>query len=780
MLQHSILQQFMLQDVLGSVVAVAAFAAVLYAPGYLFAFGTNLFGFRRMRLAERSLWALACSFAAVPIAAHLLGRVAGLAGVCWFFLISALGTLLLLLRRRDSRFLWRGQDWRGRDWRSCHWRFAALLVGGWTAFVLLMLVDVQIGKRLYFSVVMADQSYRIAFTDAVLRTGVPPSNPLYFAGTPAPMRYYYFWYVLCAAVSKMAHVSARQAFVASSVWAGFGLLATVQLYTTHYFRWNRKRRRIALALLLVTGADLVPALGQALLQPSLNGDTEWWSVDPIDSWPDSLLWVPHHVASVLCCLLAFLFLWRVIQAPLRNLPVPDLPAQDLPTPALPTLKAQRWADLRLGGWAVVGAAAAFASAAGLSVYVAFGFALLMAAWLVRVSFAGKGARAWPIRSRQAGAWWRNTGAAGLLSAVLLVPYLRELTAGSALAGSGTGQQSAGPPAHLFTLSVRRMIDSELLTGLPMFAALQRTHPTLLDQAIRLGLLLPGLAMELGLYGAVLVLLLWARRRSVWRGSRPVEHAPWKAEAAHETALFFTVSGLVMTMFLSSAVITNNDFGYRAVMLPQFFLSLLTAEVLGSWWSSSDEAGVPLIPVQRRLLGGLLALGVAGLVYWAGLLRLWLPIEAHRAESGYRASPDDAFQIREAFSKLDQVTPQQAVVAFRPIDPTPDRHEQVMVPNEFYQRMLVMDTGRQILNAEEKCAVHFGGDPKACPAIQRATAALYATPAPSAAWAQAYCRQFGVQYLVSSAWDPDWQTATGWPVTLPVIAREPRIRILQCR
>ena len=130
--------------------------------------------------------------------------------------------------------------------------------------------------------------------------------------------------------------------------------------------------------------------------------------------------------------------------------------------------------------------------------------------------------------------------------------------------------------------------------------------------------------------------------------------------------------------------------------------------------------------------------------------------------------------------LDRVAPLPAVVAFRPIDPTPDRHEEVMMPNEFYQRTLVMDTGRQILNAEGKCAIHFGGDPRPCPAIQTATAQLYASPAPDAASARQYCQRFGVQYLVLSAWDPDWEASSGWPVTLPSLVREPRIRILRCR
>lgn len=749
----------MLQDALGSLAAVLVFAVVLYAPGYLIAYATDLFGFRQMPLAERSLWALACSFCVAPMAAYLVGRGAGLRGVCWFFAASATGALLLFLcqvflrpvfLRRDGQCCGLGA---GRAaWPPRDRRITALVVCGWTAFVLLMLIDVQVGNKLYFSVVMADQSYRIAFTDAVIRTGIPPANPLYFAGTPAPMRYYYFWYVLCATVAKLAHVSARQAFIASSVWAGFGLMATVKLYTTHFFRWQRKRQWIALGLLLVSGADLVPALGQAILQPSLNGDTEWWSVDPIDAWPDALLWVPHHVASVLCCLLAFLFLWRAAETAQGKL--------------FPESKGETRVR-----WPVLLAGMAFASSLGLSVYVAFGFALLMVAWLVRLLL---------LRHAERFVWLRRATVAGLLSAAPLAPFLHELAAGSALSASGTARGSTGSPTHFFALSVRPMIDSGLLTGLAVFPAWNRTHPVLLDQAIRLLLLLPGLGMELGLYGAVLVLLLWAKLQTPRQTPPLAPHAAQAASGAPDAALFFTVCGLALTMFLSSSVITNNDFGYRAVMLPQFFLLLLTAEVLGSWGPSPGASAVPLTGGRRRLLGGLLALGIAGSLYWAFLLRAWLPIESHRGQSGFSTSPEDEFQIRKAFRVLHATASVAAVVAFRPIDPTPDRHGQVMMPNEFYQRMLVMDAGRQILNAEGKCAIHFGGDPKACPAIQAATARLYALPAPNAASATEFCSHFGVQYLAVSAWDPDWMAETGWPVTLPAVVREPRFRVLRCR
>ncbi len=747
----------MVQDVVGTLIGVLAFAIVMYAPGYVAAYTTNLFGFRQQNFSDRSLWAIASSFCIAPIAAHLVGRLAGLSGVCWLFSACAAATAVLLPRAKN------------KAWPSRDRRIAILFALGLAAATILLLTDAQAGHKLYFSVVMADQSYRIAFTDAVARTGIPPANPLYFAGAPAPMHYFYFWYVLCAAVMKLAQVSARQAFTASTTWAAFGLLATVQLFTSHFFHWPRKQRWLAIGLLAVTGADLIPAAGQALLQPTLNGNTEWWSVDPIFGWGDSLLWVPHHVASVLCCLLGFLFLWRSTEPVAAFIPnelntgdttVAALPSSDDP---LSLIEPESDAP-RIQRIAIVFAAAAFASAFGLSVYVAFGFALLMAAWILRL-LVRKHPRRVP--------WTKHIALTGLLSVLLCAPFLRELASGLAQPASTPG----APSPHLFSLSVRRMIDSELLTGLPLFASIQQTHPVLLDQAIRLALLLPGLAMELGVYGAVLVLLLANRARN-----RPA--AP---HDAHNTALFFTVCGLVMTLFLSSAVITNNDFGYRAVMLPQFFLLLLTAELLGSWRLQDVPQLIPATPAKRRLCLGLVWLGIAGTAYWAVLLRAWLPMEAAHAQtsspagtvSSFSASPADEFQIRQAFDTLDRLAPAKAVVAFRPIDPTPDRQGAVMVPNEYYQRMLVMDAGRQMLNAEGKCATHFGGDPAPCPSIQAATAELYASPAPPARAARQFCSRFGVQFLVLSAWDPQWNAPGGWPTELPAVAQQPRLKILRC-
>ena len=706
-------------DLIASTLAVVAFGSLLYVPGYLLGYGADLFGFRRNSSFERTAWSLALSFVSVPITAYFLGTYAGFGVFCWIVVLLLAIFVAVRIRKAPRRI-------RSFDRRTLALGSFAI---AWTGFVLLSLVDVQRGGKLYFSVVEFDQSYRVAFTNAVLRTGVPPANPLFFSGHLAPMRYYYFWYVLCAAVARIAHVPAQQAFVASSVWAGFGLVAVIALSVRHFGRAGKRTRAqttIAVGLLAVTGADLVPAIGSFFAQPALNGEMEWWSIDQFYSWQDSVLWVPHHTAALLCSITAFLLLWRTQEAIARKQRV----------------------------LAAVLAGVAFASAFGLSVYVAFGFALLMVAWIAYLASDWRSHRA----------LIKRVLLAGVVGALALGPFLHDLTAGQ----STTGDGDSAHPAHLFSFSIRRMIDPELVTALPVLSSVHHTHPLALDFVVRLLLLLPGLALELGVYGAAYVLLLCARRRS--------SHL---SDPAHDTSLFLTGCGLVMVLFIRSSVISNNDFAYRASLLPQFFLLLLTADLLASWWSKDAASRVAKTHWRRGFVYALLLLGVMGSVYQAVMLRLFLPIEEHQPGNGFTHLPAEARQVRRAMRTLNQATPQASVVVFNPVDPKPTGRGDVVSPYTFFERSILMDADRQLLNAEPTCAAEFGGDAGACAAIDRATARLYATPALPAADARAWCNRFGVAYLIASRLDPVWSDPGGWVNTLPVLDGEPDLRIVRC-
>jgi hypothetical protein len=710
------MNNFTLQDVVGSAFAVAIFAFALYMPGYVLGYAANLFDFRRLGFRERTMWAIAYSFATIPLLGYLIGKYAGLTTVCGLLIGLAFAWVVLVWRERRE-LVWSRIE-----------TLAAWAAGLWIVFVILSLVDIQVGHKLYVSVVEYDQSYRVAFTDSVLRTGVPPANPLYFAGHAQPMRYYYFWYVVCAMVARIGHVSARQAFLASSVWAGFGMAALLGLYMRHFLGVVENVRRqtvIAIALLVVTGADLLPAIGSIFVQRSLNGDMEWWSNDQISSWADSVLWVPHHVASLLCCMVTFLSLWITRSVTCRT--------------------------QRVG--LVLIAAVAFTSAFGLSIYVAFGFAVLMLAWMARLV---------SIRVRDTALAVRVV-AAGAISVVLLAPYVKELIGDNSWMSSG-GNTAA---AHVLAFSIRRMIDPALLTGLPIFTSWNSTHAGLLDVAARLLLLPLGLALELGFYGVVL--WLYAAQRKNFPKDGP-----------QRTALYLTGCGLLLALFVRSAVLGSNDFGYRVALLAQFFLLVLASDLLAAWWIAGRSAIVVKTRVRTRLLYGLMALGLAGTMYQVVLLRVFVPIEEALPGSGYAALLPQIFQARTAFATLDRIAGAAAVVEFNPVDPHPANHGDEVPPYVFYSRSIIMNAGRQILSAEPQCAAEFGGDTGICTALGKGTRRLYALPAPSAEWAEDYCRQFGADYLAVGVTDPAWSDPLGWAATLPAVVSEAGFRIVRCR
>ena len=709
-------QNFTLRDLVGTARAAVAFAAILFCPGYLTGVATDLLSFRHRTLLARAAWAIALSFAVVPVYIALAGRVLPLGGVATTLALGAAATLIALVADRR----------RIRLPRDRHTLLLAAFLLLAAIVVVAELVDIQRGRGLLLSVTVLDQSYRVAFTDALARTGIPPANPLYHPGTAAPLRYYYFWYALCATCMRLAGTTARQALIASSLWSGLGLVAVTALFARHFLQLRARLRRfilIAALLLTVTGLDILPTLFNLVVSHIFDGDLEWWSTDQISSWFDTVLWVPNHLAAMICCVTAFLLLWPPTQQP----------------DAQPTRK-QRIAATLLAG-------AAAAGALGLSVYVAAGFAMLMLAYVL-----------WQgLRSRNS-AFVVRVARAALYALLLSLPYLREMTHTQ----SGTQAGSAAGPLHMFQFSVRQMIDPTLITQLSALAGLQHAHPLLLDQAVRLLLLLPGYALEFGFFAAVLILALLRRTR---------------LDAPRRTLLFLAVSGLVLVGFLRSAVIQNNDFGYRAALFPCFFLLLLGADLLTHQPRPDQPSRTPnsTLAAQSRtiLLTTLLLLGLAGTIFQAAALRLYVPLHTAARMPGFATLPGDAFAARTAYEAAN--LPPDAIVQ---ANPDSQSRYAYLVNMLYSQRPSATD-------AAIDCGAVFGGDPTACPALRKALTTLFASPAPTPAQARETCRQYGIEYLAATQADPAWSIPNGWVWTLPLRTgdRQPStplgFRILQC-
>ena len=788
-------------DILGCLRSVAAFAALLLAPGYCLAWACDLLGFRARAAGERLAWGVALSFGCMTIVSVLLGKYGSLTAVCWLAAICALGCVGTMAREAWSRR-------RCLNFANKLWLIAAGIAAAWVLFVVVELVDIGVGSRLYFSVTVFDHALRTAFVDAVMRTGVPPANPLFWPGHAAPMRYYYFWYVLTAAAARLAGATARQAMIASVAWSGFGLAATLELYCRHFLggtavsetlvsesrpgapavlnpalrienRGTRPRLVVALALLAVTGLDILPVLVKALLRMPTDGDMEWWSAAQVSSWMDSLLWVPHHIAGLGCCLLGFLLVWM---------------------------------SKGIGGRrrALCGliAGLSFASAFGLSTWVALAFAMVMAAWMLWALVWERGSRARvPVLLL-----------AAAVAAVALLPYLAELHgeasgAATVLANGATSPDGKGPianeGAHLLRFGVRHIIPAESVQGIGWIARLAQTHPAAEDAAVGLVLLLPGYFVELGFYGLVLLAALWAMRRRRLDEAARTALVLAVAGLAVSTFLRSTVSGLVSTDLASSnfavtlsafsrfafSSVENNDYGMRSVLIAQFFLLLLAVV----WW----ERGLGV--TKRFLRGAMLAMawiGLAGTVYQVVALRVYLPVEERLGRAEADGLAERAMAARLGFDAMHRSVAKNAVVQYNTAQ-----------PGEYFVLAQAMQAGRQMASATPGCDAAFGGDVGACKGVVQGVARVFAAdssrgslpatspelpgPSPwgassdqklqgpssggalSASQARDQCARLGVDDLVATRWDAVWSDPRGWVWTLPAVANTGEVRVLAC-
>jgi len=501
---------YTLRDVGGSLWGALLFALALLAPGCCVARWVNICGFRTKGLREQMAWSLAVSLSAGTLP---------LVGLVWAVGVVATGWLLVGFGVAAVWMVWRDSPRVDATRRQMLAGAAAALL--WAAVVVFSLVDIPHGGGLATSVTTYDHSVRVAMVGTVMRTGVVPANPLYWPGHAAPLRYYYFWYVPAGVVARLAHITARQALIASCVWPLFAVAALLALVGKYLLGWSgavlRRRWWVSVALMSVTGLDLLVTLLARAGGGTLDGDMEWWSIDQVTSWADTFLWVPHHAASMVCCMFCLLLLWMASR--------------------------EVWSSERLKLAAIAGLS--FASGFGLSNYVGAATVLVATAWLVWRAFSADQLRALVA-----------CGIAVGVAAVTLVPYLAGLLHRQAGDAGGVGS--------VLGFKVRMMLQPELLLGLPGLRTLVVHHDFLATEISALLLLPIGYLLELGFF---LFVLLSAWRKRAGRSD---------GEAA---LLFWVTAGLVFATFLRSQVISTNDFGIRASLLAQFGLLLLGAMVL---------------------------------------------------------------------------------------------------------------------------------------------------------------------------------------------------------
>jgi len=394
---------FTLQDILGTTRAFCLFPLVIVFPGYVFGWAFNLFEFRMRLLPARFAISLLLSVAISPILYYLVTSWLSLNIALIVTILIALVFIILLIREKPA--LPQNGPWRTLFWISL----------GWIVFVIFSLVDFQWGNReLYFSVASYDHTTRVSIIDAMTRTGVPPINPSYYPGHYEKLTFlYFFWYILGSMIDFTGgyFIDARTALFASIIWCGLALMAMIAFYLR--LRNGRDEAKIwqhafiGFACLSITGLDILPTLPLMRFGNGAIGDLEHWN-EQITAWVGSLLWVPHHVASLIAGFVGVMLVHSV-----------------------------RGQSRTKQFTALVFAGIAFASALGLSVWVTLVFVLFWGIWMLFLYF-----------QKEQRALLFPMFIAGVVAILLAGPFLLGLLSG------GSGGQAGAFPIALTVRSFR--------------------------------------------------------------------------------------------------------------------------------------------------------------------------------------------------------------------------------------------------------------------------------------------------------------------------------------
>ena len=684
------MRNFTVVDTLGTLKACVALLPFMFAPGYVAGWALDLFEFRQRRPILRLILAVPLTIAICPMLSYLLARflepgllfyMGAFAACAWLLAKGVRRTKL----RSVSKYIW----------------VALGLVTLWGVVAIGSMVDLQIGGKLYPPIVAYDHSVRTALTVAIARH-VPPSNP-FFANAAAPLRYHYLWLLFCSLPMKVFHLSPRCVVYSGVVWCGLGLMCLIALGLKFLMRVQtdiERKTLLGVGLLCVTGLDLLPNLYIGFTRRLWLDDMELWN-EQITSWVGSSLWVPHHVAALIACFVAFLLLRHQADA-------------------------QRWAT-----GPVIVAGMAFASAAGMSVYVTFTFVVAVALWLLAL-IARKG---WLEVAMFVGA-----GAVALVWALAYLSSLRGPAGGAAFV------EFALRPFPLGVYFAKRI-------GIQF--------PSRSALTIANAMFLPiNYALELGFFLAVGIL----RLRQLVRGKVEVN--------ANELASWTLVmTSFLIGTFLRSSTIGSNDLGWRCFLPAQLILLLWGSTVVHDWWfHRSSVAPQPALgPWARGALATLLILGVLGTAYQVFMLRMFPVLVDRGAFRGLSwIDPDRqfgkrAYALGSAYEVLDAQLPSSAVLQSNPHAKDPI--------------LYMLYSGHDAAAGDAGCGTDFGGDSGLCALRVQKLAGLFTFPDGSDL--DAVCQEYGIDAFVVEDLDRVWREPSSWVWSRrPVVAND-YVRAFRC-
>ena len=381
---------------------------------------------------------------------------------------------------------------------------------------------------------------KIAMVDEMTRLGLPVGNPFFgLSGARSTLSYYYLWHFSAAQLSIVGGVSGWEADAAMTGFTAYASLVLMMGLASRFCgRWSQSEGRKGRSTAAVVWVGLLSLAGSLrplmtlLFGHHLDGLlTNYYS---LEGWMDQASWVPQHLASGCCVVLAVLLLADLSQR--RGIP-------------------------RL---LILGAVAA----------AGFG----SSTWVGGVTFALAGGAVGMVLTMQAKAsqrLWFVAGvvAAGIVAAGLAFPFLH------AEFGSVAARGGAAPIAfHPYEVigdwaphALRRVLD------LPAF------------WFILLPLDMPAI-YPMG----VIALALYLRQSFKARRSDPDAPKP-PAPDPHALALAVLAFGSLCVAWLLASTLGNNDLGWRAVIPAVLVLTPFAAAGLAHWTGARIyAAAVPAI------------------------------------------------------------------------------------------------------------------------------------------------------------------------------------------
>lgn len=561
---------YTLTDSAGIVLGALACGLLMLLPAYAIGHAFKGLGFRRLPLWGSLSLALLFAYAFLPIIDSLLARQLGLDATLIVHLALAAAGLHALRHKAVTlpSPLWLG------------------LAGLWLAVIIATWVDIDWNGRLYPSLVMIDAVKHAATVSALVESNAaPPLDPFFLRSEPAG--YYYFYYIVSALALKLTGhlIDARAAFAGQIFWTGLALASLVHwLLRVTRLGGNATARarhfRVAMLLMGVGGLQLLPVLVIGAITGVWLAQVNWWN-DQVTSWPLSLIWVPHHIAGLIAGWTALMLLASVVARLPRNATTAELSG--------------RGATLACAGLAL-------ASAAGLSLWVTFAFAIAVAAWLIVLVAERRLVAALAVVL------------AGLIGLSLASVYLAGLVI------------NRTPDAFPIAFGVRPF---------PFTDMLFEDNGRMLVARI---LVLPfSYAIEFGLF-ALGALLYWFERRRA---------GDTAGAEARRVLLITGLTGLLIASFLRSTIV-NNDLAWRAVLLAQMAALLYSVVTLPRLFGTFGR--VVHAPALVRAGGVAAVLGIAAVAYDLAGMRLFQALDL-KGQPDMRRDAAVDYDMRRAYAWL---------------------------------------------------------------------------------------------------------------------------------